>query len=157
MGENQLAFASARETFDMEPAPPLVVWANTFLMVQIGEIEWAKKMMALAPPMSEIPGTQETRAWASFNRATGNDQANLDLLDQLKRQRAMGRYVSPYAIGIVHLELGQYEGAITWFENAVSVRAPAILWTMPTRIRKHPALRHHPRALALLERMGTSL
>ncbi len=157
MGENQLAFAAARETFDLDPPAPLVVWANVFLMVQIGELEWAEKIMALAPPLSETPGTQEIRAWASFNQATGNDQGNLELLDQLRRQRAQGYYVSPYAIGVLHLELGQYEEAINWFETAVSVRAPAVLWAMPTRIRMHPVLRDHPRALALLERIGTSL
>jgi serine/threonine protein kinase/tetratricopeptide (TPR) repeat protein len=84
--------------------------------------------------------------------ATGGEEEKArQILKQLK-DLSEQRYISPYAIGIIHLALGEEERAFVLLEEAVEERT-----TMMTEMifdHRLDDVRSDPRYLALLKKMG---
>ena len=73
------------------------------------------------------------------------------MLAELERARGE-RYVSPWALASIYARLGDHAPALDWLERAYEERDSTLVW-----LKVHPrfdALRHEPRLVALLARLG---
>ena len=122
--------------------------------LHLGRTTQAIEEFKAARGLSDNPDLVAMLAYAR-GRA-GQRREALEGLKSLMTIEAGGtQYVSPYAIALAHLGLGQHEEALTWLGKAVDSRA----WGAPF-LAVEPdldALRSDPRFIALVKRTGVPI
>lgn len=107
---------------------------------------------------AEYEASGELKAWvptisgaAYVEAVRGNTSAArmaLVRLDSMQRTR----YVTPYAVALVHVALGETDEAFTWLDRAVADRAHWLVWL--NRDPRWDPIRRDPRFAALVQRVG---
>jgi tetratricopeptide (TPR) repeat protein len=150
-GQHDQAIEKLKSILEMNPD---YSWANSVL----GEVYEQKGMYSesFASFKKAIASYGESPSlfmgFLGYAYATGGQREKaVQILNQL-RDVASQRYVSPYALGIIHLGLGQKDKAFALFEQAAEERT-----TMMTSLRfdhRMDSIRSDPRFIALLKKMN---
>ena len=81
----------------------------------------------------------------------GRKDDALKILNEVMEQTKQ-RYVSPYAIAIVHIGLGNKDQAFRWLEKACEEHSTTMVWLRVDAMLD--SLRFDPRYTELLKKMG---
>jgi tetratricopeptide (TPR) repeat protein len=91
---------------------------------------------------------------ASAHAAAGNREKAIALLAEIE-ETAKSRYVSPYLIGMVYVNMGDKENALAQLEKALEIRDGRVVWLGVDP--QFEALRENPRFKAILRQTGNPL
>ena len=83
----------------------------------------------ISGPFANIPG---------FSYSVAPEGDRLLLIDSLSRDR----YVTAYAVSLVHVALGQTDSALAWLDQAVKERTHWLVWL--NRDDRWEPIRHDP-------------
>ncbi|HEX8638472.1 MAG TPA: hypothetical protein VF692_10440, partial [Pyrinomonadaceae bacterium] len=96
-----------------------------------------------------------TLPWlASAHAAAGNSEKAAALLAEIE-EMAKTRYVSPYLVGMVYINLGEAENALAQLDKAVEIRDGRVVWLGVDP--QFETLRGNPRFNEILRRTGNPL
>jgi serine/threonine-protein kinase len=135
-----------------EPTHFLGHWVIGVAYTELGDLDEAVTAFERAHELSGgVPFTLGFLAYACG--LAGKKEHTRRLLEHAEGMAAAG-YVSPFAIAICHVGLGDYDAAFEWWSRAVDVRDPLIMpiKTLPI----FDPVRGDPRYRALLGRMNLS-
>ena len=145
--------AGARRRLDgallMAPEVPLAhLWLGR-LAQREGRLEQARAEYEASGALKNWAPTIAAAAYVEAQR--GNPPAArlaLVRLDSLARYQ----YITPYAIALVHVALGESDEAFHWLDRAVADRAHWLVWL--NRDSRWDPLRGDPRFTAIVHRVG---
>jgi tetratricopeptide (TPR) repeat protein len=142
------AIAILKATLEVDPAFPAALSDLGRSYAQAGRYDEAIVAFEEARRLGFI-GKYSAGLAHSYALAGRTDEARA-ILAELKRER-QERYVSPHAIAVVHIGLGEFEDALQWLERAHEAHDRALIW-----IKVHPRLdplRSEPRLTRIIEAM----
>ena len=135
-----------RRTLDVDPAFPSVLTDLGRALVEAGALDEGIQRFEQAQRLGAT-GKYSAGLGHAYARAGRVAEARA-ILDRLIVERTQ-RYVSPHAIAVVHVGLGEHDAALDWLERAYESHDRALVW-----LRVHPRLdplRGDPRFHRLLE------
>ena len=88
----------------------------------------------------------------NVHAVAGRPDEAAQILGRLEQRMKRGEYISPVAIALVHIGLGDADRALHWLEQGYAERAPQLIWLKVDPIFN--PLRSDPRFTRLLRRMG---
>jgi serine/threonine protein kinase/Tfp pilus assembly protein PilF len=145
------AIAQLLQTIELDPN---FYYAHAFLAVCYrlkGQVEEAiasgEKAVGLSRRNSLVLGIHG----ACYARAGRSAEAR-KLLEELKARRRVS-YISSYALGLIHLRLGEVEQGFEWFSRAIEERDLGLVCSLKAN-PTYDQLRAHPTYQALLLKMN---
>ena len=150
-GEPEKAMIKAREALQLKPHHVFAVMALIEAYTQLGQFSAGEELLDGLPlEILQIPSV-EVRA-GLFYLARGEQEKAEQIyryyLENLENSGTLGIMM----VAKLALELGDYEGAIDLMEGEVRRRSWTQFWAR-TLFRNHPAIKDHPRYLALLRQI----
>jgi tetratricopeptide (TPR) repeat protein len=147
------AIAATGKLIESEPQYGLSYLFLSSMLGRVGRHDEALKTCRRAVQI--LGRTQYTLPWlASAHAAAGNREKAAALLAEIE-ETAKTRYVSPYLIGMVYVNLGDAENALVRLEKAVEIRDGRIVWLGVDP--QFETLRTNPRFEEILRRTGNPL
>jgi TolB-like protein len=143
------AAREAEKAVEMDPRLPIVNWFLGQIYAQRRQFDRALQVLSTAAAESHGAAIYVAMLGHVYGRA-GDRAAALDALQQLD-SLSRDKYVSPLDFSIVHVGLGDVEGALAWLERAIDQRVMRIT-ELPTAT--FDELRAEPRFQALAARAG---
>jgi tetratricopeptide (TPR) repeat protein len=143
------AAAECKKALELDPYHPI---ANMYM----GQIEEHRGFLPDAILRYRKANEASTAPFllAELGHAYARSGKQQEALNILARLRALSetRYVSPYALALVYLGLGDIDNTFEWLQKAVTERAPRL-----TTLKVDPVfdeLRRDPRFVSLLVQIG---
>jgi TolB-like protein len=143
------AAREAEKAVEMDPRLPIVNWFLGQIYAQRRQFDWALHVLSIAAAESHGAAIYVAMLGHVHGRA-GDRAAALDALQQLD-SLSRDKYVSPLDYSIVHVGLGDVDGALAWLERAIDERVMRVT-ELPTAT--FDELRAEPRFQALAARAG---
>jgi TolB-like protein/Tfp pilus assembly protein PilF/tRNA A-37 threonylcarbamoyl transferase component Bud32 len=152
-GRYEEAIDATRKFIKGEPQYGLSYVFLSSMLWRVGQYDEALKICRRAV---EIMGrTPYMLPWlASAHAAAGNRREAAALLEEIE-ETAKTRYVSPYLIGMIYVNLGDAENAFAQLEKAAEIRDGRIVWLGVDP--QFETLRSNPRFKEILRRTGNPL
>ena len=149
-GQHDRAIAQCRFAIELDPAQSVAHWALAWALLSTGQVDVA---IASAEEGIRVCGRYPflLMCLGACYAAGGRMAETRQLLEELKIRRST-TYVSAYALGSLHLSLGEVDQGIEWLAQAVEERDTLAIVGL-----KHPffgPLRPHPAFQALLRKMN---
>jgi len=149
-GRHDQAIAQGRVAIELDPAQSVAHWLLAFALFSTGQLDQA---IASAEEGIRICGRHQfllmCLGWC--HAAAGRIAEARQLLEELKARRST-RYVSAFAVGNIHVSLGEVDQGLEWFAQALEERdlLAIVLLNSPS----FDPLRPHPAFQALLRKMN---
>ena len=144
------AIEQHRRTLELDPASPLARRYASWALLQKGRHEEAIAFLRAAS--SAFGRNPEVEAELGYALAVAGHRAEARAVLEDLSQPSSGRYVSPYAVALVHTGLGDRDQALAWLEKAYDERSDYMVY-----LNREPmldGLRSDPRFAALVRRVG---
>lgn len=152
-GHFDKAIDATRKLIESEPQYGLSYLFLSSMLWHVGRYDEALKTCRRAVQI--LGRTQYTLPWlASAYAAAGNREKADALLAEIE-EMAKTRYVSPYLIGMIYVNLGDAENALARLEKAVEIRDGRVVWLGVDP--QFETLRRNPRFEEILRRTGNPL
>ena len=150
MRQNDKAVAQLTRTIDLDPNYGLAYWYRGLAYEQQGK--FAEALAEMRRGAALLTGNMVVSAdIGHVHAAAGHlDEANR-VIDELARESKQ-RYVSPFAIALIHLGRGDTDRAFEWLEKAYQERSDLLIYlTVDPRL---DPIRNDPRLKDLVARIG---
>ncbi len=144
------AIEQYRRTLELDPAFPQAQRYAAWAFLQKGR--HAEAIAALRAALSGLGRQPEVEAELGHALAVAGRRAEARAVLEDLRQPSSGRYVSPYAVALVHAGLGDRDQALAWLDKAYAERSDYMPY-LGLEPMLDP-LRSDPRFGALVRRVG---
>jgi TolB-like protein/Tfp pilus assembly protein PilF len=143
------AVPALRRSVELEPAYGI---AHAILAIAYAQLGQRAEALAAAHKASEVDDSPLTAATAGGAVAMAGDSAGARAMLARLESASQTRYVCPYEVGMIHLELGETDEAFRLFEKAYEVRS-ACMPFLKVDPRLDP-IRSDPRYADLMRRLA---
>ncbi len=144
------AVRECNKTIDLDASFPRAHWYLGLAYQQMGMLEEARREYRKAIDLSNRSAVM--LGWMGYACAlSGRRDESAGILRELN-DRARQKYITPYAMALIHIGLGERDLAFEWLEKAYEDRSDVLVW-----LKREPgldSLRPDPRFAALEHRVA---
>ena len=144
------AIAECEQIPEIDPEFHFAYWCLGFAYWQKGMLEEA--VAAYERGVELEPGDLHLKADLAIAYGAAGKKAEAQTILEEFEEKARREYVSPYALAMAHMAVGDLDGTFAWLDRMYEERTPWLIW-----MNEHPRydrLRGDPRFQQLLRKIG---